>query len=327
MIDKNRIVQVSDRRLTYPDRTVHDDMANKAVCISMSHVYYAASYTGLAYIGPERIDNRTDYWLLDHLGSITRYGEASVEKICRSLGNDAARALSRLRGNYKPLEVVLAGYERNNIAFRAVVSNMRVSKTGTLETLDRFRSDVRRFYPWSPKPEMYTAGATAVFEAEDSTSKLLKTNRGKMVQYLKANREKLTEERVAQLLVWLTRATRTHPTYGYLIGQNCLSVVAYPKTPNRKSGIVQTVEYPAKRNKNSLFMSFYHPVAASPVHHAPHYADWHMDYMNVEMDSDPELPEDTPEDNRPIKDKLGTSLASRMRIKIHNLPEGPNDEG
>jgi len=72
----------------------------------MSHVYYAASYTGLAYIGAEKLDNRTDYWLLDHLGSITRYGELSVENICRALGEHAAQALSRLRGNYKPLEVI-----------------------------------------------------------------------------------------------------------------------------------------------------------------------------------------------------------------------------
>ena len=85
VVDNNKIVQVSDRRLTKTDGSVHDDNANKAVCIGMSGIYYAASYTGLAYIGSEKIDNRTDYYLLDRLGSIARYGDRHVESICRSL--------------------------------------------------------------------------------------------------------------------------------------------------------------------------------------------------------------------------------------------------
>ena len=193
-VDKNRIVQVSDRRLTNLDGSVHDDNANKGVCVGMSGIYYAASYTGLAYIGSEKIDNRTDYWLLDHLGSITRYGDRRVESICRTLGDHSAQALSRLRGSYKPLEIVLAGYEKNNVAFRAIVSNMKVNQQGMLEVRDRFTTDIRRFYPWSPTPELYVAGATVTFEANDPTARALKTNRSKVVQYLKANRKKLTEE-------------------------------------------------------------------------------------------------------------------------------------
>jgi hypothetical protein len=143
----------------------------------MNGIYYAVSYTGLAYIGSEKTDNRTDYWLLDHLGSITRYGDRRAESVCRSLCEQATRALSRLRGNNKPLAVVLAGYETGNVAFRAVVSNMKVNKAGNLEIRDRFNSDVRRFYSWSPKPEMYVAGAVAAFESKDPTAKALKINR------------------------------------------------------------------------------------------------------------------------------------------------------
>lgn len=327
VVDKNRIVQISDRRLTKTDGSVHDDNANKAVCIGMSDVYYAASYTGLAYIGSEKIDNRTDYWLLDHLGSITRYGDRRIESICRSLCEQATRALSRLRGNYKPLEVVLAGYEKNNVAFRAIVSNMRVNQQGRLEIRDRFITDIRRFYPWSPTPELYVAGATVTFEANDPTARALKANRKRVIQYLKANRKKLTEERVAQTLVWLTRAAHMHPTYGHLIGRDCLSVAAFPETPRRKALLSQTIEYPAPSNKDSLFTAFYHPVSASTIQFAPHLADWYMDYMNVELDMDPEIPEGTPPDNRPVREKLGTSLASRTRMKVHNLPEGPSEEG
>ena len=147
-----------------------------------------------------------------------------------------------------------------------------------------------------------------------------------MVQYLKTNREKLTEERAAEALVWLTRAAHTHPTYGHLIGRDCLSVVVFPETLRRKALLSQTVEYPAPPNKTSLFTAFYHPISASTIQFAPHLADWYGDYMNVEADMEPDLPEDTPPDNRPIREKLGANLASRFRMKIHNLPEIPSDE-
>jgi hypothetical protein len=147
-----------------------------------------------------------------------------------------------------------------------------------------------------------------------------------VVQYLKTNREKLTEERAAEALVWLTRAAHTHPTYGHLIGRDCLSVVVFPETLRRKALLSQTVEYPAPPNKTSLFTAFYHPISASTIQFAPHLADWYGDYMNVEADMEPDLPEDTPPDNRPIREKLGANLASRFRMKIHNLPESPSDE-
>lgn len=317
VVDKNRILQVSDRRLTNLSREIVSDETNKAVCIGMSYIHFAASYTGLAYIGKERIENRTDYWLLEQLGSITRSGTPSVDGICRSLGQVASTALSRLRGNYKPLEVVFAGYERNNIAFRATVSNMKVNKRGHIETRDRFTSDVRRFYPWSPKPEMYVAGASAVFDANDRTSKALGINRDKVIQYLKANRDELPEQRAAEALVWLTRAAHTHKDYGYLIGRDCLSTVAFPREPQRKVLLTHTVVYPAQHERNSLFTSFYHPVGASSVFHAPHLADYYMDYMNVEADTNPEGA-----DPPPLNQPVGRNLSSRVRIKVHNLPEG-----
>lgn len=322
LVDKNRMVQVSDRRLT-KDGSVHNDKTNKAVCVNMSHVHYAASYTGLAYIGAEREENRTDYWLLDHLGSITRYGEPSVESICRSLGEHAAKALSRLRDSHKPLEVVLVGYDRSNRAFRATVSNMRVNEQGFIEVIrKRFISDVRWFYPWSPTPEMYIAGCTPAFEANDPQARALKNARERVLQHIKTNRKALTEERVALALLWLVRAAHTHKTFGKLIGRDCLSVVSFPKEPRRHAFFAYDVGFPKKHNKDALFTGFYHPFGATSLHHQPHLADWYMDYSNVEADTNPEGVNPSPP-NSPV----GTNLASRMRIKIHNLPQGPSEEG
>lgn len=326
VVDKNKLVQVSDRRLTKPNREIFDDNANKSVCVGMGYVHIAASYTGLAFIGREEMENRTDYWLLDRLGNITRNGEPSVERICRSLADEAQRALSRLRGAFKPLEVVLVGYDRKNRSFRAVVSNMQVNKAGFVEVVrDRFTSDVRWFYPWSPKPEVYVAGAVPVFEAGDAKANALKVSRDKVLQYLKTNREKLTEQQMAEALVWLVRAARTHDEYGYLIGRDCLSVVAFPNDTRRQGLLEYTIEYPAKPNKTTLFTSFYHPVAASSLFYAPHLADWYMDHMNVEAEADPELPEEASGTSSPRPREFGTAMASRVRIKIHNLPEPPPD--
>lgn len=74
-VDKGKIVQVSDRRLTWPDGRVYDHGSNKAVCIGMGYIHFATSYTGLAYVGGSlRKEDRTDYWLLEELGAITRDG-------------------------------------------------------------------------------------------------------------------------------------------------------------------------------------------------------------------------------------------------------------
>ena len=321
LVDKNRIVQISDRRSTKFNGEVHDDNVNKAVCIGMSYLHFAVAYTGLAYIGSMRTENRIDYWLLERLGSITRNGRPTIENICRSFAEQATRTLSRLPGNYKPLEVVLAGYDRNNRAFRATVSNMKVNEEGFVEVVrKRLVSDVQWFYPWSPKPELYVAGVVPAFEANDATARALKTCRDKVVQYLKVNHEKLTEERVAEALLWLTRAAHTHQDYGHLIGRDCLSVVAFPREPRRNALMVQNFGVPKGPEKTALFTTYYHPIAASSIHYAPHLADWYMDYMNVQGDTNPELPEghDAPPSDEPPQ--FGSNLSSSIRIKVHNLP-------
>jgi hypothetical protein len=164
------------------------------------------------------------------------------------------------------------------------------------------------------------SGAVPAFDASDPKAKALRTGRDKVVQYLKANRKKLTEERVAEALVWLIRTAHTHENCGHLIGQYCLSVVTFAREPRRNALLVQNVGVPREPNKTALFTTFYHPVAASSIHYAPHLADWYMDYMTVKGDTDPELPEghDAPPSNEPPK--FGSTLSSSVRVKVHNLP-------
>ncbi len=297
-VDKGRIVQVSDRRLTWPNGEVHDHAANKAVCVGMGYIHFATSYTGLAYLGHLRREDRTDYWLLDNLGRITRDGEPSIEQICNSLGDCAAHALSRL-GHHKNkgLTVVMAGYDRDNRPFRATVSNMRMGKN-PLEVRERFVSDVRRFYPWDPKPDVHIAGAVAAFDAKDSYARALKRIRVKVEKHMRKCGEKLDELQVAQMLVSLVGAATTHPTFGHLIGRDCLSVEAFPRRPGMLGSVSINLLPPSQVQRDTPFTSHYFSVGASPVLYGPLLADPYVSVLSMEVDLNPQIPDEiagTPE--------------------------------
>lgn len=63
------IVQVSDRRLTWPDGRVFDETANKAIVF---HGRAAIAYTGIALIGSQR----TDEWIADQILDCTGVQDA-----------------------------------------------------------------------------------------------------------------------------------------------------------------------------------------------------------------------------------------------------------
>jgi hypothetical protein len=63
------IIQVSDRKLTYPDGTVFDETANKAIVF---HNRASIAYTGIAMIGSQR----TDEWITDQIKHCTGVQDA-----------------------------------------------------------------------------------------------------------------------------------------------------------------------------------------------------------------------------------------------------------
>jgi hypothetical protein len=65
LVARNKVVQVSDRRLTWPNGGLADDEANKAICVKCNNAHFSIAYTGLAEIGKER--KRTDIWLAEYL--------------------------------------------------------------------------------------------------------------------------------------------------------------------------------------------------------------------------------------------------------------------
>lgn len=307
-VDKGRIVQVSDRRLTWPNGEEHDANANKAVCVGMGYIHFATSYTGLAYVGRRKEENRTDHWLLDALGDITRNGQPRIESICDSLGDRAARTLSALTVANKGLTFVMAGYEGDDHRpFRATVSNMRPSGDPS-DARERFVSDVRRFYPWDPKPDIHIAGAVAAFESRGSYGRALKRIRLKVEKHLRKRGEKLDELQVAQVLVSLVGAATTHPLYGHLISKNCLSVEAFPPRPGAGAVLSMSLDPPSQSRPDTPFTSHYFSVGVSPVVYGPMIADPYFNMTGVRLtlgtkvELHPEKPDEVREAPEPSED-------------------------
>jgi hypothetical protein len=296
-VSKDRIVQVSDRRLTTVTGHIHDDSANKALAVGMGYVHFVVSYTGLAYIGRVSDENRTDRWLQDRLGSITRSGEQSLEDICESLSQRATEAMSRLRGERrnKGLKVVLAGFDCANNPFRATVSNIRFNSYDVFDVRDRFLSNVRRYQTWNPMPEIDVTGAVGAFEAKDKHANRLKKIKGTVARHFRKHDRRLNDEQAARKLVTLVRAASTHPAYGPFIGRDCLSVVAVPKTPSMNMlfsmDVAPSTESPTESRRDTPFTGFYHPVAATTVLYGPLTVGPYVDLLSFEVDLDPQVPE------------------------------------
>ena len=89
------IVQVSDRRLTWPDGRVADDSANKAIIF---HDRVCFAYTGIAQIGAQR----TDEWITDQL-----LHQTSLQQAIDHLKSALDATICKLRAPNRHLTVVI----------------------------------------------------------------------------------------------------------------------------------------------------------------------------------------------------------------------------
>ena len=112
LVATNKIVQVSDRRLTLNGK-MHECNANKAICVSCSNAHFSIGYTGVAEIDGQR----TDYWIVDQIFSIFSSGQQDIGKVGQLLTKKLTAAVSRLTYKGRPvrledkgLKLVLAGF-------------------------------------------------------------------------------------------------------------------------------------------------------------------------------------------------------------------------
>jgi hypothetical protein len=238
----NKVIQVSDRRLTRPDGTLYTDDANKAICVGCANSYFAVGYTGLGTISKEK---RTDEWLVDYLASINA-GQMTLSSIIENIKAYSSQTLKVLNipRKYRALTLVLAGYAAT--PFIAQVSNIENESMERLSQVD----DVFHVSLISVKPESNpkTAFALTAHGMEDALTKPLSQRLLKQRRRLIAKEAELAAEN----LVSTIRASTYTPTYGDYVGRNCMAVVVNP------------------RNSETSFQSYYFPDKEAPQSYAPH---------------------------------------------------------
>lgn len=112
IISKNKVVQVSDCRLTLNGKE-YDATAIKAVGVGCADARFCVGYSGVGEIE----GNRTDYWLVEQIKSIFAAGHDKVRTVAWELSVAAEEAMPKLRYKGVPvrredrwLQLVLVGY-------------------------------------------------------------------------------------------------------------------------------------------------------------------------------------------------------------------------
>ena len=252
-LDKRKIVQVSDQRLTLPDGSLFDEQALKTICVRSCDCSFLLSYTGEAYM-PQW--SRTDYWLTAAIQPLTlRSLDDLIEGLCFRLNNDAAPK--------KRLCVVAAGYPHgSNIWFFFRISNFHGPRDLLLsEAADHFTARLR---PALERPSKDSRGF-------DDTGVQLSGPVRKQAK--RAGRHELPGmdgmTSAAKLAKFIREASKS-PRYGLRIGLNCVGGVGAVLTP---CGQFKTVYYPAHRSSRVI---------------TPHIVDTSAIYANISLKPAPD---------------------------------------
>ncbi len=239
----NKIIQASDRRLTYPNGSIFDDEANKAVCVSCKDAYFSMAYTGLAKMSLMK----TDEWLLDYLNSIKAF-QIDVASIVKGLEKSLSVAFAHLPRKYKRTTFVLAGYRYHiPLPFLVIISNFeRENLWPPGEAQDAFLS-----YDWLMKKNAHPEKAYSF--TISGTRQAFNRDIIRKVKHLMRTRffQEKDSKIVADRMVSFIREAAETPRFGQYIGQNCMVVSMSP-------------------NPNDGFVTKYYPDKASPYQYSPH---------------------------------------------------------
>lgn len=280
LIATNKIVQVSDRRLTLNGKTC-DSNANKLVCVGCDDARFSVGYTGVAEIDGQG----TGYWLVDQIESIFRSGHQDVLTVYKMLEEKATKAVSRLQYKGRPvhpqgkgLTLVLTGYREISgtvVPFLAYVSNVALDAASPFGVQTSF---FRKGWMYDPRPaadrqKLYINGAEGAFTAGDKPANTILKRYWETKRLLrKIDLGYRPESRTtAERLAWLVRQATKHPRYGPLVGPDCLSVVIHPDNPGMPT--------------------HYHPEKATTIEYGPHLVTPMLSTWDVRFDLDPHIPD------------------------------------
>ncbi len=250
-LDAQRVVQVSDMRLTLADGSVVDDNAVKAIVVFCRNAHFTLAYTGLAQVtGADAISQisgddsllgsmirqgnvtvrnglitvRTDTWLTSFLeaekaSAKTRYEIAAELQSFATISFQELRRVSQIPRERTALTIQLGGFEEGE-PFNLVVSNVRDESRHLTAVNDRFfvsriATEASRI---SGTRHILFEGAVPAIE-------------GTVDGRVSATRKRIgrsNDLEAARKLATLVRGAARHPQHGHLIGQRCLATVLTP---------------------------------------------------------------------------------------------------
>ncbi len=240
-----RIVQVSDRRLTFPGGKLCDDQANKAITVNCDDAYFSVAYTGLARLRDRdsRKWVRTDEWAANTLWAIMqRPGWWEIRELYAAFAKEAERTLKFTPEplTRKGVTFVFAGFfvRTDATGFVGVMSNMRPTSTGKMKVAREF--DTRTV--WSPAPwmpynelELEVHGMVWALHSKDAIAKSI----NRRTQVIERRLERVqrgagrrNDGAIVDELVKVVRMANRHPEYGKYIGRDCMGIQMRSDTPD-----------------------------------------------------------------------------------------------
>jgi hypothetical protein len=206
----DKIVQVSDRLLTYPIGGVPPGDANKAVVVRCQDARFTIAYTGMGIIEKKR----TDIWLAEYLNGI-HAAHTDLNSICSAF----IERLSTLswQNQIYPLSLILAGYVSDR-SFVALISNVEKWKTRESAAQTKFQLDALIEARYDPKQ-----GPLFCFNGcEPAMTKSINFK----LKHLRKKRffQNNDADIVGLRLVHLIREASKTQGYGQYVGRDCMSV-------------------------------------------------------------------------------------------------------
>ena len=249
---EDALIQVSDRKLTYPNGSVASNFADKAIYVNCTDARFTVAYTGLARVG----NTQTDHWLLNYLTN-SRAANKRFPKIIEELRLHAANTFRSL-GNHRGITFVFAGFGPPG-PFAVLLSNQENGNGQWIGSInDSF--DVGWFLRnASPmlKLDVIINGAEAAITPELTTA----------IRKIRRRFLRLSPEQRVTVFVDVLRRASHNPNYGRLIGRDCMSTIL-----NVADG---------------LSTQFY-PENESPLSYTPHYVNSQFSMRDIWVSTDPQ---------------------------------------
>jgi hypothetical protein len=240
-LDTNKILQVSDQRLTFKGRS-YDEHALKTIFMKSNDAACCISFTGRAYVG--RPLRRTDFWLCDKLQALT---SLSLPDLVDRL----AANLTALDVGSDILTVVGAGYKDGTcLPLLFIISNAHDAQGNP------FPVPVKRFTAnyWAPHDNLQKL--PVLVDVQGASRTVAGAARRHLQSFAKKRLPLATTSASANVLVYAIRASSQRSC---LVGSNCIGVALAPGKNAEAfywaDGWAPTEVMPHVVTQNSTFMS------------------------------------------------------------------------